>query len=237
MTQYNSLNVKLSSSQLKKSKSAIKNETEVVLRLSSNMIGDNKTNFPHKLSLTNRQVANLHEAFANYLSADIKLSKTQLSKMIQSGGFLGRLLGPLLKAGLPLITNVIKPLAKSVLIPLGLTAAASAADAGIHKKILGSGNTTLIISNDEINDIIKIVKSLEDSGLLLKGVTETVQNQVKEQKGGFLSMLLGALGASLLGNILAGKGINRAEKGLGINRAGKGVLKAGYGSYSCKMDF
>ena len=97
--------------------------------------------------------------------------------------------------------------------------------------------TTLIISNDEIHDIIKIVKSLEDSGLLLKGVTETVQNEVKEQKGGFLSMLLGALGASLLGNILAGKGINRAEKGLGINRAGKGVLKAGYGSYSCKMDF
>ena len=104
--------------------------------------------------------------------------------MIQLGGFLGRLLGPLLKTGLPLIKNVIKPLAKSVLIPLGLTAAASAADAGIHKKILGSGHnnntTTLIISNDEIEDIIKIVKSLEDSGLLLKGVTETVQNEVKE---------------------------------------------------------
>ena len=110
--------------------------------------------------------------------------------MIQSGGFLGRLLGPLLKTGLQLIKNVIKPLAKSVLIPLGLTAAASAADAGIHKKILGSGNNiTLIISNDEIEDIIKIVKSLEDSGLLLKGVTETVQNEVKKQKGGFCSML------------------------------------------------
>ena len=109
--------------------------------------------------------------------------------MIQSGGFFGRLLGSLLKTGLPLITNVIKPLAKSVLNPLGLTAAASAADAGIHKKILGSGNTTLIISNDEIHDIIKIIKSLEDSGLLLKWVTETVQNEVKEQKGGFLSML------------------------------------------------
>ena len=103
--------------------------------------------------------------------------------MIQSGGFFGRLLGPLLKTGLPLMKNVTKPLAKSVLIPLGLTAAASAADAGIHKKILGSGNTTLIISNNEIEDIIKIVKSLEDSGLLLKGVTKTVQNEVKEQKG------------------------------------------------------
>ena len=99
--------------------------------------------------------------------------------MIQSRGFLVRLLGPLLKTWLPLMKNVIKPLDKSVLIPLGLTAAASAADAGIHKKILGSGNTTLIISNDEIEDIIKIVKSLEDSGLLLKGVTETVQNEVK----------------------------------------------------------
>ena len=112
------------------------------------------------------------------------------------------------------------PLAKSVLIPLGLTAVASAADAGIHKKILGSGNTTLIISNNEKEDLIKIIKSLEDSGLLLKGVTQSVQNEVKEQKGGFLSMLLGTLGASLLGNILAGKGINRA--GEGIVRAGEG---------------
>ena len=151
------------------------------------MIGDNETNFPHNL-LTNRQISNLRKAFANHLSADIKLSKTHLSKMIQSGGFLGRFLGPLLKTGLTLIKNVIKPLTRNVLIPLGLTAATSAADAGMHKKILGSGHnhpshdTTLIISNDEIN-IIKIVKSLEDSGLLLKGVTETVQNEVKEQKG------------------------------------------------------
>ena len=197
------------------------------------MIGDDETNFSHKLLLANRQVANLRKAFANNLSTDIKLSKTQLSKMIQSGAFLGRLLGPLLKIGSPLIKNVIKPSAKSILIPLGLTASASAADAGIHKKILGSGNmTALIISNDEINDIIKIVKFLEDSGLLLKGVTETVQNEVKKQKGGFLSMLLGTLGASLLGNILAGKG---------INRAGEGVVRASYGNKkgkkNNKMDF
>ena len=120
-----------------------------------------------------------------------------------------------------MIKSVINPLAKSVLIPLGLTAAASAADAGIHKKILGSGNnTTLIISNKDMDDLIKIVKSLEDSGLLLKGVTESVQNEVKEQKGGFLSMLLGILGASLLGNLLTGKGIHRA--GEGIVRAGEG---------------
>ena len=154
MTQYNSLNVKLSNLQLFRVKPAIKCETEVVLRLSSNMIGDNVTIFLQKLLLTNRQTANLRKAFA----------KTQVIKMIQSGGFLGRLLGPLLKTWLPLIKRVIKPLAKSVLIHLGLTTAASAADAGIHKKILGSGhNTTLIISNDEKNDIIEIVKYLEDS--------------------------------------------------------------------------
>ena len=140
MTQYYSLNVKLSNSQLNKLKSAIKNESEVVLRLSSKIIGDNESNFPHKLLLTDRQFSSLRKSFANNSSADIKLSKTQLSKIIQSGGFLRRLLGPLLKTGLALIKNVIKPLTKSVLIPLGLTAAASAADAGIHKKILGSGN-------------------------------------------------------------------------------------------------
>ena len=155
------MNVKLSNSQLNKLKSAIKNETDVLLRLSSNMAGNSgdNTNFPHELLLTNRQVANIRKAFANNLSTDIKFSKTQLSKMIQSGGFLGKLLGPLLKTGLPLTKSVIKPLAKSVLVPLGLTAAASAADAGIHKNILGSGsdhnNTILIISNDEMDDIIK----------------------------------------------------------------------------------
>ena len=168
--------------------------------------------------------------------------------MIQPEGFLGRLLGPLLKAGLRLIKIVIKPLAKSVLIPLGLTAAAWAADAGIHKKILGSGhnnnNTVLIISNDEMGDIMKIVKSLKNSGLLWKGVTETIQNEVKKEKGGFLSMLLGTLGASLLGNLLTGKGVYRAGKGKGqgINRAGEGIVRAGYGrplssASQNKMDF
>ena len=184
MTKFNSLNVKLSNSQLNKLITVIKNENEVVLRLSSNVIGDNETNFAHKLLLPYRQVANLPKAFANHLLTDIKLSKTQLSKMIQSGGFLGRLLGPLLKTGLPLIKNIIKPLAKTVSIPLGLNAGASAADGRIHKKILGSGHnnntTALIISNNEMEGIMKIVKSLEDSRLLLKGVNETVQNEVKE---------------------------------------------------------
>ena len=205
MTQYNRLNTKLSNSQLNKLKFAIKNETEVVIRLSPNMLGDSndKTNFPHELLLTDTQVSSIHKAFANNSSVDIKFSKALLSKMIQSGGFLGKLLGPLLKTRLPLMKNVITPLVQSVLISLGLTAAASAADAAIHKKILGSGShTTLIISNNEMEDLIKIIKSLEDSGLLLKGVTESVQNEIKEQKGGFLSMFLGTLGASLLGNLL-----------------------------------
>ena len=238
MTQYNSLNVKLSNSQLNKLKSAIKNESEVVLRLSSNMIGNNETNFPHELLLTDRQISNIRQAFANNSSIDIKSSKTQLSKVIQLGGFLSRLLGPSLKTGLSLMKNVIKPLAKSVLIALGSTAAQSAADPGIHKKILGSGHnntTTLIISNNEIEDIIKIVQALEDSNILLKGVTKTVQNEAKEQKGGFLSMLLGTLGASLLGNLLTGKGLYRAGKGKGITRAGEGIVRAG--AANNKMDF
>ena len=149
MTQYNTLNIKLSNSQLNELKLGIKNGTEITLKISSNLVDDfdNENNFLHKLLLTNTQVS-------------IKLSKTQLHKKGPSGGFLGRLLGPLLKTGLPLIGNVLKPLSKSVLIPLGLTAA-SATDTAIHKKMFGSGFTTLINSNEEINDIMKIVKSLE----------------------------------------------------------------------------
>ena len=180
------------------------------------MIGNSndETNFLHELLLTDRQVSSIRKAFSNNSSANIKFSKTQVSKMIQSGGFLGKLLCPLLKTGLPLMKNVITRLTKSVLIPLGLTAAVLAADAGIHKKILGSGNTTLIISNKDMEDLIKIVKSLEDSGLLLNGVTESVKNEIKQQKSGFLSMLLGTLGGSLLGNLVAGKGVDRAGDGI-----------------------
>ena len=224
--------MKLSSSQLNKLNSVIKNETDVVIRLSSNMVGDSndQTNFPHELLLTDRQVSSSRKAFSNNSSVDIKFTKNQLSKMIQSRGFLGKLLGPLLKTGLPLIKNIITPLAKSAFIPLGLTAAASAVDAGIRKKILGSGNTILIISNKDMEDLIKIVKYLEDSGLLLKGVTESVQNEVKELKDGFLSRLLGTLGASLLGSLLAGKGIHRAGKVKRIHRAGEGIVRAGGGN-------
>ena len=118
--------------------------------------------------------------------ANIKLSKTQLNKIVQSGEFLGRLLGPLLKTKLSLIGNVLKPLAKSVLIPLRLTAVASAIDAAIHKKMFGYGFTTLIISNEEMNDFMKTVKSLEESQLLIKGVSETIKMKQKNKKEGFL---------------------------------------------------
>ena len=219
MTQYNSLNVKLLNSQLNKVKSAIKNETDVVLRISSSMVGNSNdnTNFPHKLLLTNRQVTNIRKAFSNNLSTDVKFSKTQLLKMMQSGGFLGNLLSKLAGS----LMKVAMPLAKNVLAPLGLTAAMSAIDGSIKKKIHGSGTTTLIISNDEMDDIIKNIGALENSGVLLEGVTKTIKNKTIEERGAFLSMLLGTLGASLLGNLLSGKG---------TIRAGEGFVRAGYGS-------
>ena len=124
---------------------------------------------------------------------------------MQKGGFL-RFLAPLFKSGLSLLNSVVKPLGM-----LGLTTAASATDAAINKKILGSETTTLIISIDEMNDILKIVKSLEDSGILLKGVSETIKDEAKEQKEGFLSALLGTLGASLLGDMLFSKVLFKAR--------------------------
>ena len=119
------------------------------------------------------------------------------------------------------------PLAKSVLGPLGITAAASAIDAEVQKKIHGLGTTTLIVSNEEMNDIMKIVQALEDSNILPRGLTKTIKNETKEQKEEFLSILLVTLGASLLGNLLAGKRILRAGSG---NKKGKGILRAGSGN-------
>ena len=129
-----------------------------------------------------------------------------MNKIGQSEGFLGRLLGPILKTGLALIENALKPLAKSALIPIGLKAAESVKDEAIHKKMFGSCTTTVIISNEEMNDIIdimKIIKSLEESSLLIKRISETIKKEAKEQKGRFLIMLLGTLAASLLDNLLS----------------------------------
>ena len=210
MTQYFEVNTKLTKSQLNKLKAATKDETDVTLRLSTNMFGTDENVYPHKLLLTKTQAEKLKKSDG---AADIKFSKTQIKKLAQSGGFLGKLLAPLLKFAVPL--------AKNVLLPLGLTAAASATDAGIQKSIRGSGNgktTTLIISNEDLDDIKKIIKCLEEQGILVKGVKDMIENEVKEQKGGFLGMLLGTLGASFLGNMLTGKGIVRAGEGVnGVN--------------------
>ena len=140
------------------------------------------------------------------MATDIKLSKAQIKKLIQSGGFLGELLSKL--AGQ--LMKVALPLAKNVLAPLGLTAAMFALDGSIQKNIHGSG-VKLIIEQEDMNNIMKIIDALENSGILFKGVTKTIENETKEQRGRFLGMLLGTLGASLLGNLLTGrKGIVRA---------------------------
>ena len=208
MVEYSKVNVNLSDTQLKKLKTAVKNKTGTTLRMSLKMLNGN--DLPHKLLLTARQKIKLRNAFNNNMSIDLKLSKAQISKKIQSGGFLGSLLSiladPLMKAAIPL--------AKNVLAPLGITAAASAIDGRIQKKIHGSGTTTITISNEEMNDIImKIIQALENSNILLKEITKTIKNETKKQKGGFLTMLLGTLGASLLGSLLTGKGIVRAGSG------------------------
>ena len=174
--------------------------------------------------LTTRQNTKLRNAIKYNLASDIKLSKAQIKKLIQSGGFLGKLLsklvGPLMKVALPL--------AKNVLAPLGLSAAMSAIDGSIQKKIHSLG-VKLIIEQEDMNDIMKIIEALENSGILLKGVTKTIENETKEQRGGFLGMLLATLGASLFGNLLTGgKGIMRA--GDGIVHAGDGIVRAGEGS-------
>ena len=157
------------------------------------------------------------------MTTDIKLSKAQIKKLIQSGSFLVKLLrklaGPLMKVALPL--------AKNILAPLGLTAAMSATDGSIHKKIHGSG-VKLIIEQEDMNDIIKIIEALENSGILLKGVSETIENEIKERRGGFLSMLLDTLGASLLSNLLT--------DGKGIMRAGDEIVRGGEGSGSKKKN-
>ena len=214
MVEYSKVNVKLTNTQLKKLKTAVENKTVITLRMSAKMIdGDNLL---HELLLTAGQKTNLRNAFNNYVSTDLKFSKAKISKIIQSGRFLGSLLN---KLACPLMEFAV-PFAKNVLAPLGITTSVSTIDTGIQKqtnkqKKHGSGTTTLIISNDEMNDVMKIAQAVEDSNILLKGVTKTIKNKTKEQKGGFLGMLLGTLGASLLGNILARKGIVRAGYGNG----------------------
>ena len=224
MVEYTKLNVKLTHLQLSKLKKAVKNNDGATLRIS--MKNFNKNELPHELLSTTRQSTKLRNVINNNLATDMKFSKAQLKKIIQSGGFLGKLLSKL--AG-PLM-NVAMPLAKNVLAQLGLAAAMSAIDGGIQKKMRGDG-FKLIIVQEDMNDIIKIIEALENSGILLKGITETIENETKEQREEFLSRLLETLGASLLGNLLTGeKGIVRAGKGSVVSRAkGEGVVRAGEG--------
>ena len=225
MVEYSEVNCKLTNVQLNKLKKAIKSRLGIRLRLGIRNF--NKDERPHELLLTTRQNTKLRNALDNNSATDIKLSKARIKKIIQSEGFLGKLLS---KLACPLM-KVALPLAKNVLAPLGLTAAMSATDGSIQKKIHGSG-IKLIIEQEDMKDIMKIIKALENSGILLKGVSKAIKNETKEQKGGFLSMLLGTLGASLLGNLLTGgKGIMRAGEGSVASRAkGDGILRAGSGS-------
>ena len=176
MVECNRVNIKLTNLQLSKFKKAVKNHDGATLRISIKNF--NKDEQPHELLLTTRQSTKLRNAINNNMATDLKLSKLQIKKLIQSGGFLGKLLsklaGPLMK--------VATPLAKNVLAPLGLTAAMSAIDGSIQKKFM--------------------VLVLEISGILLKGVSKTIENETKEQRGGFLSMLLGTLGATISDKIL-----------------------------------
>ena len=199
MIEYSNANVKLSDTQLKTLNTAAKNKTKVTLRMSLKMFDGN--DFPQELLLTTRQRTKLRDAFNNNMLTDLKLSKAQISKIIQSGGFLGSLLsklvGPLMKVAVPL--------EKNILAPLGIKAAATAIDAGIQKEIHGSETTTLIISKNKMNDIMGIVQAFEDSNILFKGVIETIKNETKEQKEGFLGKLVGTLGSILLWILLSGK--------------------------------
>ena len=221
MVEYSKVHCKLKNVQLNKLKKAVTSNEGATLRLGIRNF--NKDEGLYELLLTARQDNKLRNAVNNNSATDIKLSKTQIKKIIQSGGFLGKLLsklaGPLMKVAMPL--------AKNVLAPLGLIAAMSAIDGSIQKKIHGLG-VKLIIEQEDMNDIMKIIEALENSGILLKGVTKTIENETKEQRGGFLSMLLGTLGTSLLGNLLSG--------GKGIMCAGDGIVRAGEGSGSKKKN-
>ena len=217
MVQYNKIDLHLTNLQLKKIQDAVKNNNGTTIRLSNKNF--NKNNLLHEFYLTQKQTEKLVEKIKNNMSTDIKLSKVQINKIIKEGGKLGKLV-------ISFLPKLIKPaisLGKNILAPLGLSAAMSATDAAVQKKMYGSAITTLVISNDDLDDLIKIVTALEKHDILLKGMSKTIKNETKKQEGGFLSMLLGTLGASLLGNLLTGGGLYRTGKEL--YRTGQGLKK------------
>ena len=167
MVEYNKINVKLSNLQLSKLKNAVKNNEGTILRISSKMF--NSQDLPHELFLTQRQIIKL--------KTDVKLSRAQIKKIIMSGGALGSVLGKLIGP----LTKVAKPLIKKILPTLGLSAAISGIHGAIQKKIHGSGTTTLVISNEELSDIMKIIQALKNSDILLKEISKTIKNDIKNK--------------------------------------------------------
>ena len=217
MVEYSKVNVKLTDTQLKKLKTAVKNKTGTTLRISLKMVNGN--NLPHELLLITRQNTKLRNAFNNNISTDLKLSKTQITKINKSGEFWGSLLsklaGPLMKVAVLLAKNNSSCFRNWC------------RDSKKKKKSTWFWNNNfnnVQWRNEWYNEI---VQALEDSDTLLKGVTETIKNETKEQKERFLSMLLGTSGGNLLGNLLSEKRIVRAGYG---NKTGKGIVRAGYGS-------
>ena len=202
----------MTDTQLKKLKTSVKNKTEATLRMSLKMFNGNY--LPHELLLAAIQKTKLRTAFNNNMSTDLKLSRVQFSKIVQSGGFLVSLLSKL--GGRKLEGS--NSFSKKCFGSIRNNSSCFSNWCRNLKKMHRSGKTTLIILNEEMNDIMKIVQALENSNILRKGVTKTIKNETKEQKGGFLSMLLGTLGASLLGNLLTENGIVRAGSG---NKKGK----------------
>ena len=227
MAQYNKIDVHLTKLQLKKMQDAVKNNNGTTIRLTNKNFNNNK--LIHDLYLTEQQLNKLRKKVDNNMSTDIKLSKVQINKIIKEGGNLGRLL-------INFLPKLIKPaisIGKNILAPLGLSAAMSATDAAIQKRMYGSGDSMLIISNNDLNDLNKIITALEEHDILLKGTAKAIKNETQKQKGGFLSMLLGTLGASLLGNLLTGKGLYRT--GQGMYKAGQGSKKINSISFSNKF--
>ena len=217
MVEHERVNLKLLNQQIKKLKEAVKSNNGTTLRIGNKNF--NKADLLHKLFLTQTQVNKLRGKVEKNMSTDIKLNKAQIHKLIKSGSALISILARF-------FPKLIKPalsLGKNTLAPLGLSVAMSVTDAAIQQNMYRSGTKTVEFSNKDLDDMTKIVKALEDSDVLMKGVTKTLKNDIKN--GGALSlipMLLDTLGASLL----TGGGMLRAgNQGQGMFRAGKGILK------------
>ena len=226
MVSYQEARVKLTNTQLNKLKSTAKNKTGTILRLNKKNFEDDE--LPNELFLTTRQKTKIRNDFSNNMSTYIKLSKAQMSKVIQSGVSYGSWLGNLGKKAL---TNIAISLARENLTGLASNLTAGAINK-FDRKITRKGAVregkgfTLLISNENMNNIIKIIKSLEASGVLIDGVTETVKREIKKQEGGFLGALLAPLAASLVQPVFSS--VVKSISGRGVRRAGRGYTNENF---------